>query len=324
VSHSFRPSFFKRSISSYQRDYENADTAFIQRRLQPYYVAQHPFFVSARGAKVLGAARALARLGFISVALGAFAVAHAQIPQNCSVVDNVGVEPGKPFTAQRVIHRTLFSNLGTQSRQDVIESIARDTVGRIRIEEQVVPKQPFEDRTAILTTWDGREIITKDSELNRSIQIVDCPDRKIVTIDPARQMAWVESTAPDSFPDHPYSTFFSAPTNSSSPSLTVEDLGDREIDGFLSHGFRTTKLGEEGDGEWSGKPVKFVEVWVSDDLATTLIEVDTYPRTKTDDSSALTNIKLEEPDAVLFEIPAGYTINPTGQEKDFKLTYPNK
>lgn len=109
-----------------------------------------------------------------------------------------------------------------------------------------------------------------------------------------------------------------------SSDATFEDLGEKYIDGILGRGFKTTKLGSEEDGDWYGRPVRISEIWVSDDLAATLVEIDAYPRLKTEDTSTLTNIQREEPDPSLFEIPAGFWINPPISHREFTLTYLNQ
>lgn len=48
---------------------------------------------------------------------------------------------------------------------------------------------------------------------------------------------------------------------------------------------------------------------MSDDLAATVLYVQSDFRKQTESRSTLTNIKRVEPDSSLFEIPPGYTIN---------------
>ncbi len=103
------------------------------------------------------------------------------------------------------------------------------------------------------------------------------------------------------------------------PDISVEDLGYREIEGISARGVRLTNLGTESDGEWSGKPVRITETWASDDLAATILEIRTNPRKQMEDIVTLTNIRREEPDHSLFEIPPGYKVNPAPDEMPFQM-----
>jgi hypothetical protein len=261
-------------------------------------------------------------------ALSSFTAAYAQTNDSCSVVENVGVVFGEPFTAQRLIHTNVFSSRGgAPIPQQIVESVARDIAGRISTEQHVVTKDPVDNRKAILTARDGTTIVTTASELQRTVRIFDCPHRKIITLDMGRQIAFVDDLAapPPATENRLYSSLFNPLVSGKfSSDSTFEDLGEKYIDGTLAHGFKTTQLGSQGDGDWYGRAVKITEIWVSDDLAATLVEVDTYPRLKTEDTSTLTNIQREQPDRSLFEIPVGFWINPPMSHREFKLTYLNQ
>jgi hypothetical protein len=76
-----------------------------------------------------------------------------------------------------------------------------------------------------------------------------------------------------------------------------------------------TTLATENDGGWKGMPTLVDEYWVSDGLGVTMLEIHTTLRNKNESRSILTQIKRQEPDAALFEIPPDYKINPPPEKK---------
>jgi len=70
---------------------------------------------------------------------------------------------------------------------------------------------------------------------------------------------------------------------------------------------------------WKGKPIRIFEKWVSDDLAAALVETGIDLKKNMETTSRLTDVSRVEPDASLFEIPAGYKINPTPTELPFQV-----
>jgi hypothetical protein len=82
-------------------------------------------------------------------------------------------------------------------------------------------------------------------------------------------------------------------------------------------GFRVTVLGTAQDGERNGKPTQVTEAWVSDDLATIMLEIHKNLRMKQERRVTLSQVSRREPDYSLFEIPAGYKINPNPEEDPF-------
>jgi len=87
----------------------------------------------------------------------------------------------------------------------------------------------------------------------------------------------------------------------------VEDLGDQVMEGVRAHGRRekrTIAVGEIGND----RPIDVAsETWFSDDLQTIVLSRRTDPRVG-DSEFKLTNISRVEPDAGLFQVPAGYTL----------------
>jgi len=97
--------------------------------------------------------------------------------------------------------------------------------------------------------------------------------------------------------------------------VILEDLGFKEIEGLLTHGYRETILGTEDGGDVNGAVLNITEWWVSDDLAEVVLQIITNPKAKTKSESGLINIRRGEPDPALFEIPEGYKIDATPDDK---------
>lgn len=92
-----------------------------------------------------------------------------------------------------------------------------------------------------------------------------------------------------------------------STQMSSEQLGKKEIEGFIASGnrhSRTIPAGEIGNE----KPiVSTSETWFSEDLKTTLLSVTDDPQTG-QRITRLTNIRVGDPDPQLFQIPPDYTV----------------
>lgn len=90
------------------------------------------------------------------------------------------------------------------------------------------------------------------------------------------------------------------------PQVTTEDLGTQTINGLAATGTRTTRTIPAG-AFGNAQPIQIVrEVWVSTDLKVPLTIKSSDPRFGTT-VTQLTNITQGEPDASLFQVPAGYS-----------------
>jgi hypothetical protein len=88
---------------------------------------------------------------------------------------------------------------------------------------------------------------------------------------------------------------------------TIEDLGFKEMEGVVVHGYRETITGTQDDGEWYGKIGFVMESWVSEDLMQVIQRTISNFKNKTTTTTMLTGIKRDEPPETLFEIPSGFT-----------------
>lgn len=91
------------------------------------------------------------------------------------------------------------------------------------------------------------------------------------------------------------------------PNVTTEDLGAQTINGVAAAGRRITHTIPAG-AMGNAQPIQSVrEVWTSADLKVPVLVKTSDPRFGTT-VTQLTNINRSEPDAALFQAPAGYTV----------------
>ena len=254
------------------------------------------------------------------------APAADQHSRQCGGVNYVGGQIANPFTAKHITKSTTTLPDGTQKLHEMMESVGRDSGGRIRFERQSFPDHARGQEKVPLTKRDGGTIETTRETLGIVILIFDCADSMTIQIQPGMQIVKVTRGGPVAQPNgaaRPYSArFTSLLSGKPQPNMSVEDLGNREIEGISTRGVRLTDLGTESDGDWNGKPVRITETWASDDLAATLLEIHKDPRNQMEDTMTLTDIKRKGPDHSLFEIPQGYKINPKPDEMPGQFAQP--
>ena len=91
------------------------------------------------------------------------------------------------------------------------------------------------------------------------------------------------------------------------PQVLKEDLGTQTINGLAAAGTRTTQTIPAG-AVGNAQPIQTVrEVWISTDLKVPVMIKSSDPRFGTS-VTQLTGITQAEPDAALFQVPAGYTV----------------
>jgi hypothetical protein len=240
--------------------------------------------------------------------------AHAQVTKGCSGIGYLGADSSNPFIAEYVTTSTTPASLGVPKMIVRRENVARDSRGRIRFEKHGVAQPPDDRKTVALETPDGKPFTVTREEYGTLIEIFDCASGTFVRIQPGTRIATLKentTAAPARQSKHAYSTpYIPGPGVKIPPNITVELLGNREIQGIPARGVKTTTLGTEKDGDWNGKPISESELWVSDDLAAQLLSIRKDLKTGAEARSELMAIKREEPDPVLFEIPKDYEVNP--------------
>jgi hypothetical protein len=260
-------------------------------------------------------------LFFINVSVAAQSNPPVAKPLACSVV-YVGHATNNPFTARRITKTTDTSATDAPKMPGISEIVARDSAGRVRIERHVGIAGLNESDPVVLHTRDGGEINTTHAELNELTMIFDCPDGKLITLQPGMKTARLyEGLArqPTSQAEHPYSFFFTSMLrHNPTADVFAEDLGHKTIEGVDALGVKKIQIGSEED-EWKGKPIRIFETWVSDDLAATLVETVIDLKKNTETTSMLIDVNRVEPDGSMFEIPAGYKTNPAPAEMPFQI-----
>jgi hypothetical protein len=231
----------------------------------------------------------------------------------CATFRFVGVERAKPFVAQRVVTSTSHGPDGIITKVEWTEFTARDTGGRIRFEQKDPFKAPDWRENGVMTNHDIEKIVLPAGSLGSLVTIFDCFKRKSIVLQPELAVAHViqtcDSLPPEQWGNDPYSYLITRLLNlRTPPNVLVEDLGYREIGGITARGMRSTFVGTEKDGEWSGRPTGVVERWMSDELAATVLYIHSDLKTQVETVSSFTNIKKGAPGAALFEIPPGYKV----------------
>lgn len=259
---------------------------------------------------------AIRRCIFLVVAatLGGSATARGQIFSSCREIQRVAGKTGNPITA-RIFERVVSQSPdGTEYVTEFSGSEARDATGRVYSEIRFRPSgQSSSEKTRTETGTFG---FKPKSRINSEVFISDCPNGRGVTLFPDLKIAQIMKGrgAFTSQQTRPQITYFESLTAGVPSNDVIEDLGSKEIEGIQTHGYRTTVLGTENDGEWNGKPTYIAELWVSDELAITVLEIRTSLKGKSESKVTRSNIKRVEPDPSLFEIPPDYAVNPSSSD----------
>ncbi len=241
-------------------------------------------------------------------ALGGSATARGQIFTSCSEIQRVAGKTRNPITA-RIFERIVSESLdGTEYVTEFSGSEARDATGRVYSELRFPPSgQSSSEQTRTET---GSFDFKPKSSITSEVFISDCPNGREVTLFPDLKIAKIMKGrgAFSSQQTRPQITYFESLTARFPSNDVFEDLGLKEIEGIQTHGYRTTVLGTENEGEWNGRPTYVAECWVSDELAITVLEIRTNLKGKSESRVTRSNIRREEPDSSLFEIPADYAL----------------
>jgi hypothetical protein len=211
------------------------------------------------------------------------------------------LERGKPFIAERVVKSSAQPFQHT-------EIVARDTAGRVRIEQHL-----RRSRGNVSPQQDADTIMAADDQSELSVEIFDCLIGKSISLHPKTQSAIIMQSCADpprfQASEHPYSYKLTQLLGKNTdPNVTVEDLGYKQIQNVKSRGIRITWLGSEKDTDLKGKPIRAIEQWMSDDLGVTMLWVHADLARGIENRASVTSIRREEPDSSLFTIPPGYNI----------------
>lgn len=218
---------------------------------------------------------------------------RAQCPDVGTLVFNdVTATEGKPFQAIEIMKIVTHISDGLQRLVATKSNLFRDSKGRVRVER-------FYDGT------DNPPEVTPSQ-----IAIYDHCGKSAILL-PSRQTAKVQYIASSKGYDRPYCEEFD-PLNlpKPGPSGKFESLGHKWIEGVEVLGQRTTEYGSAEAKSSGVPPVHILESWCSkslDNLISVYI-LDDKNKPKREVTTLISDVKLIEPDSLLFEIPEGYSI----------------
>jgi hypothetical protein len=224
----------------------------------------------------------------------------------------------KPFIADRAEHIDMEFPDGSNHPLDSKGTLARDIDGRIYGESH--PAWFVGKARANPANNDGVGFSKQGRpQIHTIVSISDCIEHKNIMVFPEIRTAQV-ATMPKSVLEQKNPTDSSYSETlihiSRPPNAIVEDLGFREMGQIRAHGFKVTVLGTEQEPDWNGRPTSISEQWVSDELEIVILEIRTNVKGKNKSTITVSNIRREQPNPALFQIPPDYTITPP-QEMHF-------
>jgi hypothetical protein len=202
-----------------------------------------------------------------------------------------------PYSADQLMERVQTLPDGTHINQNLQSAkLYRDSQGRTRTEEM-----------GGNTDWPNLIVITDPVG---GYQYLLNPNTHI-----ARRTVFKQRTLDDLKASIPADLQqASAPLSRPKPQTSTESLGSQLIQGVSAEGTRTTTtipVGSIGND----KPITNVhESWRSSDLQIVVLSKTSAPQMG-DMTTKLENISLAEPDASLFQVPAGYEFRDTPASK---------
>lgn len=255
---------------------------------------------------------------------GLFAAKEAEILEVAPLVAKVGVR-NAPFTADAVTEFTQILGDGNRIERRFTASIARDSQGRTRREQEVAMIGPLaslqgqQPQLIVISDPATGSDYTLDERTKtavRQFSVFQIRDKLVaadLNLREALKLAGAGAAPKKVLPA------------SEAPSKVVsEQLGTRQMEGVTAEGNRTTITFDTGTlGNVS--PIDIVtERWFSKELQMELLISRRDPRSG-DTVYRLTNIVRAEPPPDLFVVPPGYTIESNGvRTKKIELDKLNK
>jgi hypothetical protein len=193
---------------------------------------------------------------------------------------------GAPFSAVEVTtHQQTLANGNVIQHQEQI-SVFRDSQGRVR-----------EETTRTVPGGQSYTAVTISDPVARVVRRLN-PQSKTVSEMPMHQPPAGGASA-RAVPQG---------ARESSANVVKEDLGTQTVNGMTANWTRVTRTIPAG-AIGNSQAIQIVkETWVSTELQVPVSIVTSDPRFGTT-VTELTNINRTEPDASLFQVPAGYTVS---------------
>jgi hypothetical protein len=188
-----------------------------------------------------------------------------------------------PLTAVVKVDQTRIERDGTKINLKVVETIARDSHGRMY--RDVWKLEPASGKPQLLT-----------------ICLFEPKTKTYTIIDPLFKTFWIGTL--DRRPEVMGLGFFYDPHDDGSPASQFthgKDLGMQNVEGTPVHHVRETEPVKNG----AKKQMVTREYWYSDDLHMNLASRLDDPRSVIQ-TMTVTQLTRKEPDAAIYELPSGY------------------
>ena len=197
---------------------------------------------------------------------------------------------GAPYSAVEVTITQQVLAGGNSIQAQTQSNIYRDSQGRVRTETAAGQPAPGGGKTP-------SAMVSIHDPVAGVMRHVDAQNQ-IVTEMPIRAAGPRSATGRG---------FNPSARRQADPNVTTEDLGVQTVSGLAATGQRITRSIPAG-AIGNAQPIQSVrEVWTSTDLKVPVLIKTSDPRYGTT-VTQLTNVVRAEPDAALFQAPAGYTV----------------
>ncbi|MCM3879854.1 MAG: hypothetical protein ND807_07085 [Vicinamibacterales bacterium] len=230
---------------------------------------------------------------------------------------------GAPYSAEAVTEITQTLADGNRIVRRTTAEVARDSVGRTRREQGLAMLGPMinapeEFRHVQITDPEAHTMIILNMK-DKTAQKMPAPNVRFTTkMGVAGEPAGgtFEMALPPPAPGGANTQMiYRAEQSGPMSKPVIESLGKQFVEGVEAEGTRTTSTIPAGQ-VGNELPISVVsERWFSPDLKVLVMSRQSDPRFG-DTTYRLTNIVRAEPSPALFEIPADFTVNEAGPERD--------
>ncbi len=204
---------------------------------------------------------------------------------------------GSPFSAQIVSTSTQTLSDGSHINRTVNATVARDSQGRTY-------RQQAMDRIGPVSTGAGKTVVFLRDPVAQTSHVISMDSKTAVMSNMPQHQRGPRGNQSASGSTTPQAEVRTHPARKGE---TVESLGSQMMEGVMADGTRITHTIAAGSigNEHEIKVVS--ETWYSKDLQTVVMSKHTDPRMG-ESVFKLTNITRTEPDATLFQVPAGFKV----------------
>ena len=212
---------------------------------------------------------------------------------------------GAPFTAQVVSTSAQTLSDGSHIARNINATVARDGAGRTYRQQTMESLGP-------VSAGGAKTVIFLRDPVAHTSHVLS-PDTKTAMLShmPQRMMRGRGNAdaGPQTAAPRPQARQFHARNDE-----TVETLAPQMVEGVWAEGTRITRT-IPANTIGNDREIRIVsETWYSKDLQMVVMSKHSDPRSG-ERSFRLTNIQRAEPDAMLFQVPAGYKITEHGRAR---------